>query len=62
MSGLKIPCEHCNGDITEYYHERYRGKRGRCPICGVDFPLEWGYMYDWWCKQNKTTFSRYWTI
>jgi len=40
MSELKIPCQHCNGDITEYYHDGYRGKRGKCPICGIDFPLE----------------------
>jgi len=40
MSGLKISCEHCNGDITEYYHDGYRGKRGKCSACGIDFPLE----------------------
>jgi len=26
--------------ITEYYDDGYKGVRGKCPCCGVDFPLE----------------------
>jgi len=40
MSISKITCEQCNEYIAEYYDEGYKGKRGRCPACGVDFPLE----------------------
>ncbi len=35
-----ISCDNCNADITEYYHDGYKGKRGKYPTCGVDFPLE----------------------
>ena len=33
-------CDHCNEDIAKYYHDGYKGKRGKCSGCGVDFPLE----------------------
>jgi len=23
-----------------YFHEKYAGDRGKCTICGIDFPLE----------------------
>lgn len=39
----KIICWSCNSEIVQYDHDGYKGKRGRCPICGVDFPLEWTY-------------------
>ena len=36
----KMVCQDCDADIIEYYSEKYKGKRGKCPICGMDFPLE----------------------
>ncbi len=36
----KIECWNCNANIITYHDVGYNGKRGRCPICGVDFPLE----------------------
>ncbi len=36
----KIMCWNCTAEIVQYYNEGYKGKRARCPICGVDFPLE----------------------
>jgi len=36
----KIVCWNCSAEIVQYFNENYKGKRGRCPICGVDFPLE----------------------
>ncbi len=40
MVGSKIICNNCDMEITEYFHEGYKGKRGKCPKCGADFPLE----------------------
>lgn len=40
MEETRIICEHCQAEITEYYHKGYKGNRGKCPKCGVDFPLE----------------------
>ena len=40
MNDSKITCDDCSTDITEYYHDGYKGKRGKCPKCGIDFPLE----------------------
>jgi len=40
MGVSKITCDLCNEYIAEYYHDGYKGKRGKCPACGVDFPLE----------------------
>ena len=36
----KIVCWSCKIEITEYYHEGYKGERGKCPNCKADFPLE----------------------
>jgi len=41
MSLEKTVCWKCSTEIIEYYDQSYKGKRGKCPICGVDFPLEW---------------------
>ena len=38
--GELIQCTVCYREISEYYHPKYRGLRGRCPGCGIDFPLE----------------------
>ena len=35
-----ITCANCGTEITEYYNESYEGKRGKCPNCEADFPLE----------------------
>ncbi|MFQ5781614.1 MAG: hypothetical protein ACE5GR_01000 [Nitrosopumilus sp.] len=40
MDESKHTCNHCDGEITEYFDERYNGTRGRCPVCETDFPLE----------------------
>lgn len=40
MSASKIKCEHCGSTIKPYYNESYRGTRGKCPSCGVEFPLD----------------------
>ncbi len=40
MDGDEILCKLCESKIIVYYHEQYNGDRGKCPICGVDFPLE----------------------
>ena len=40
MGNFKTVCNNCDKVITEYYHEGYKGKRGKCPHCGIDFPLE----------------------
>lgn len=36
----KILCFVCKIEIIEYYEEKYKGNRGRCPTCKIDFPLE----------------------
>lgn len=36
----KIICIDCEIEIIQYYSHNYKGDRGRCPICKVDFPLE----------------------
>ena len=36
----KIKCIHCYSEIIEYYHDKYKGNRGKCLICKVDFPLD----------------------
>ncbi len=36
----EFTCHNCNAKIIQYFNHNYNGKRGRCPICGVDFPLE----------------------
>ena len=40
MIGEKIMCIHCDVEISQYYNDGYKGNRGKCPHCGVDFPLE----------------------
>ena len=40
MSQDKIICWNCSSEITQYFNENYDGKRGSCPVCGIDFPLE----------------------
>lgn len=40
MAVEKINCNNCNAEIIQYYNEGYKGKRGKCPICRVDFPLD----------------------
>ena len=36
----KTECWNCGAEIIEYYDENYKGRRGRCSICGVNFPLD----------------------
>ena len=38
--GDKIVCIDCSVEIIEYYNEKYKGKRGKCLKCKMDFPLE----------------------
>ena len=40
MVGSKIICNNCDMEITEYFHEGYKGKRGKCSKYGADVPLE----------------------
>ena len=40
MGKSKTVCDNCNVEISEYYDDGYKGKRGKCPKCGIDFPLE----------------------
>lgn len=36
----KIECWNCGSEIIQYYDETYKGNRGRCSVCGVNFPLD----------------------
>jgi len=36
----RIICWNCKAEVNKHYNDAYKGKRGRCPVCGVDFPLE----------------------
>ncbi|HEX9845773.1 MAG TPA: hypothetical protein VGA92_04840 [Candidatus Nitrosotenuis sp.] len=40
MSVTKIICLSCNVEVVQYYDDAYKGKRAKCPICDVSFPLE----------------------
>jgi hypothetical protein len=40
MGTSKISCDLCSGEIIEYYDSSYKGMRGKCPHCKIDFPLE----------------------
>lgn len=40
MGEFKIICDNCKKEIEQYYDRKYRGRRARCPHCGVEFPLE----------------------
>ncbi len=37
---LEKECGACGNEIIEYYDETYKGKRGQCPNCSNNFPLE----------------------
>lgn len=36
----KIACWNCNVEIAQYFDRKYKGLRGQCPSCHVNFPLE----------------------
>jgi hypothetical protein len=36
----KIICWNCDVEIIQYFDIKYKGERGQCPVCGVNFPLE----------------------
>jgi len=36
----KIICWNCNVEVIQYFDIKYKGERGVCPVCGVNFPLE----------------------
>ena len=40
MQVEKITCYDCQAEIIPYENKQYGGKRGKCQICGTDFPLE----------------------
>jgi len=40
MGTSKILCRICNNHIVEYYDSAYKGNRGKCIACKIDFPLE----------------------
>ncbi|MEW6043546.1 MAG: hypothetical protein AB1608_04735 [Thermoproteota archaeon] len=40
MSISRIFCSNCNVEVVQYYDDVYKGKRGKCPVCSVSFPLE----------------------
>jgi len=40
MVESKILCYNCDGEIEEYYDDTYKGQRGKCEKCKIDFPLE----------------------
>ena len=40
MVKSKILCDNCNTQIIEYYDDGYKGNRGKCTLCEIDFPLE----------------------
>ncbi len=40
MSASKIECWNCSSQLVQYYDKRYNGKRARCPVCTVEFPLD----------------------
>ena len=33
-------CGACGNKIVEYFDKKYNGRRGMCPICNNNFPLE----------------------
>jgi len=39
-SAEEIICRICDAKIVQYFNENYQGQRGKCTICGIDFPLE----------------------
>jgi len=40
MDESTLLCDNCNNAIVEYYDPSYRGNRGKCTLCKIDFPLE----------------------
>jgi len=40
MEKSKLKCDICKGGIIEYFSEKYKGNRGKCLHCVIDFPLE----------------------
>ncbi len=40
MAKTPTLCIHCANEIAEYYDETYKGIRGKCVFCKIDFPLE----------------------
>jgi len=36
----RIECCNCTNMIIQYYNENYKGMRGKCPNCLVEFPLD----------------------
>ena len=36
----EFTCWVCSTEIIEYFEVRYKGKRGKCTCCNIDFPLE----------------------
>ncbi len=33
-------CLNCDTEISIYYNEEYKGYRGKCSLCKIDFPLD----------------------
>ncbi len=44
-------CWICHNEIIQYYHDGYKGLRGKCSTCKIDFPLEW-----LWSKSPRIQF------
>ncbi len=40
MSKEIILCWNCNNPVSQYFSELYKGQRGKCSNCDIDFPLE----------------------
>ena len=40
ISQNQILCWECKVEIIQKYDANYRGIRGTCPLCDVNFPLE----------------------
>ncbi len=40
MGKNKIKCLNCDTEISIYYNEEYKGYRGKCSLCKIDFPLD----------------------
>ena len=40
LADEEVICWDCECEILIYYSPSYSGRRGRCPKCEIDFPLE----------------------
>ena len=40
MYNKEITCWLCAAKIIQYYDKRYKGQRGKCNTCNINFPLE----------------------